>query len=131
VPANRPVPFNFTLVNTDDAARDVDFTFTVPPETSLHSMSFGSTPLAPADVQETANGQVQVTLSVPPFLSSGEATQVTVELLPDEGYSGDTLSLAPTLYQPDSNIPYHEFEAGDATAHLLTHVQNLPLVRRD
>lgn len=128
VPAGGVASFDYTLVNTDDMARDVDFQFTVPAGTSLESISFANKRLSVADVTETKSGEVQVTINVPSFLNTGRATVVTVDLRVDADFGNDSLTLQPNVLQPNSDIPYVEFSSEDSTANILPELMYFPLL---
>jgi hypothetical protein len=95
--------FTYTLVNTDDQAREVDFRFNAPDGTSLRRLSVR--PERPTGLG-TQSTDVDLLLSVPSYPATGQVLVVTIELFVDESFQGERLNPQVQIYQPGSDLPY-------------------------
>jgi hypothetical protein len=97
--------FTYTLVNTDDEPRDVNFTFDLPDHTTLLTITTGVQ--EPSVSGATPQGtHVSLGLSVPSYLDTGKVLMISFTVRVDEGFVGNTLDPRVRILQPGSTIPY-------------------------
>ncbi|MCB0107516.1 MAG: immune inhibitor A, partial [Caldilineaceae bacterium] len=96
--------FTYTLVNTDDAVRVVDFQLDIPDGVQITRLNI--TPAAPTPPTAAQAGPVTLRLSVPSYLQTGQVLAVAVTVAVDAGYASDTLDLKAVALIPDSDVAY-------------------------
>ena len=98
--------YTYTLINTDDVTRTVDFKFTIPTSTTLQSVVVSleqPDANAAATIQDTINTR---SIDVPPFSETGQVVQVVIKLRVGLDFRGLTIDPQAVILQPGSNVPY-------------------------
>ncbi len=98
-----PTPFTYTLVNTDDQARDVDFRFTLPDGVALERINISQQD--PTEVTTQA-ATTTIGVTVPSYQETKTVTVITLVLRVELSYTGQQLDPQAVLLQPGSEIPY-------------------------
>lgn len=122
--------FTYTLVNTDDEMRDVDFRFVAPHGTTLERLRVNLRELG-AGAALAHDGGFNLNLSVPSFLETGLTTVVVIELKVTRDFQAPRLNPMAEVLQPGSDIPYATLQLdvpGGATR--VVNALYLPLVVR-
>jgi hypothetical protein len=97
--------FTYTLINTDDQPRDVQFNFNLPDHTTL--LAITSNVQSPSGAGPTLQGtNVSLALTVPSYIQTGKALVIGLKVRIDAGFIGTTLDPQVQLLQPGSSIPY-------------------------
>jgi hypothetical protein len=97
--------FTYTLINTDDRPRDVQFNFTLPDNTTLLAVT--SNYESPSGDGPAAQGtDVSLAMTVPSYIQTGKVLVVGLKIRIDPGFTGTTLDPGVRLLQPGSQIPY-------------------------
>jgi hypothetical protein len=97
--------FTYTLINTDDQPRDVQFKFSLPDHTTL--LAITSNVQSPSAEGLAVQGtDVSLALTVPSYIQTGKALVIGLKVRIDAGFTGTTLDPQVQLLQPGSNIPY-------------------------
>lgn len=107
VPAGAEAKFVYTLLNTDDETRAVDFSYSLPEGTELVSLDVQNKPLGSDEGGAVALQQTS-RIQVPSFIETEQITEVTIVLQTSTENEGDVLDPQVVLSQPDSDFIYNE-----------------------
>jgi hypothetical protein len=97
--------FTYTLINTDDQPRDVQFNFSLPDHTTLLAITSNVQP--PSGNRAAVQGtDVSLALTVPSYIETGNALVIGLRIRIDAGFVGTTLDPGVQLLQPGSSLLY-------------------------
>lgn len=96
---NSTATFSYTLINTDDAPRTVDFYFEAPDGTSLQAVRVNREELGTAAATEGPVVNLE-NLEVPSYIETGEVLVIGIDVYVPFGFTGDTVSPTASISQP-------------------------------
>jgi hypothetical protein len=122
--------YTYTLINTDDAAREIDLNYVV--ATGLEEVLYSVTNKTIGGSANTAitpqNNPLTKRVTVPSYLETGQVTEVVIGLRVTQGFIGDRVDPQVKLLQPGTQTLYNTITPSGAG--LITGRLYLPIARR-